>query len=286
MQVNGFKSTGRNLTNIAGSHQASKKHMMNHTSYKLLGNIDVACAIDEARQREVTRHNHNASRYTKMLHHHIDAAVFLSAQGLAFRGHDESKLSSNRGNFLELMDLVACYSHELRSFLDKEYVTYTSHDPQNDLIDCMTEEVRSEIQSRIDNSHFISIMMDDTSDVSNVEQSAISVRLTHSGEVEEHLLGLINVSDDQSADGLTKTLLNTLAKYKIIPDSSGEKVIGQSYDGAATMSGELNGVQAQMQRKFPVAYYNHCVAHRMSLSASQSATKIPKVANFSRRLTH
>ena len=46
------------------------------------------------------------------------------------------------------------------------------------------------------------------------------------------------------------------------------------------MSGELNGVQAQMQRKFPVAYYNHCVAHRMSLSASQSATKTPKVAKF------
>ena len=46
------------------------------------------------------------------------------------------------------------------------------------------------------------------------------------------------------------------------------------------MSGELNGVQAQMQRKFPVAHYNHCVAHRMSLSASQSATNIPKVAKF------
>ena len=280
VQVNGFKSTGRNLVNVAGSHQSSKKHMMNHTSYKLLGNVDVACAIDEARQREVTRHNNNASRYTKMLHHHIDISVLLSGQGLAFRAHDESKRSSNRGNFLELMDLLACYSHELRSFLDKEHVTYTSHDPQNDLIDCIAEEVRSEIQNRIHTSNFIAIMMDDTSDISNVEQSAVSVRLIHQGEVEEHLLGLIDVSDDQSADGLTTALLNTLAKYKIVPDAFCDKVVGQSYDGAATMSGELNGVQAQMQRRFPVAYYNHCVAHRMSLSASQSATKIPKVAKF------
>ena len=46
------------------------------------------------------------------------------------------------------------------------------------------------------------------------------------------------------------------------------------------MSGELNGVQAQIQRKFPSAYYNHCVAHRMSLSASQSANKILQVAKF------
>ena len=84
VQMDGFKSTGRNLTNIAGSHQASKKHMMNHTSYKLRGNTDVACAIDKAQQREVTRHSHNASQNTKMLHHHSDPAVFLPAQGLAF----------------------------------------------------------------------------------------------------------------------------------------------------------------------------------------------------------
>ena len=141
--------------------------------------------------------------------------------------------------------------------------------------------MRSEIQNRIDASNYIAVMMDDTSDISNVGHSAISVRLIHNGEVEEeHLLGLINVSEDQSADGLTGTLLNTLGRYKIVPDTSSKKVIRQSYDGAAKMSGELNVVQAQMQRRFPVAYYNHCVAHRMSLSASESAAKIPEVAKF------
>ena len=38
------------------------------------------------------------------------------------------------------------------------------------------------------------------------------------------------------------------------------------------MSGELNGVQRQVQRHFPSAYYNHCVAHRMALCASRSAS--------------
>eukprot|EP00794_Sanderia_malayensis_P013445 gene13445-14827_t len=56
--------------------------------------------------------------------------------------------------------------------------------------------------------------------------------------------------------------------------------MGQSYDGAPTMSGELNGVQCQIQRQFPFAYYNHCVAHRMSLCASRSANNIPRVATF------
>ncbi len=129
----------------------------------------------------------------------------------------------------------------------------------------MAGEVRGEIQRRIDESNFIGVMMDDTSDCSNVEQSAISVRLVHEGEVEEHLLGLVNASGDQSADGLTKILLEMLANYGLTPETGKDKLIGQSFDGAPTMSGRLNGVQSQINAKFPAAYYNHCVAHRMSL---------------------
>ena len=276
----GFSSSGSNLWNVANRHQASKKHITNHTAYKLLGNVDVACALDEARQREVARHNHTASRYSKILEHHVDVAVFLSAQGLAFRGHNESRSSFNRGNFLELLEILADFSSDLRSFLDNDRVTYTSHGPQNELIECIYEEVKEEVQKRIDSSTFIAVMMEDTSDVSNVEQSAVSVRLVHNGEVEEHLLGLINASADQSADGLTAIMLKTLERYNVKPATCSEKVVGQSYDGAPKMSVKLNGVQKQIQTVYPAAYYNHCVAHRMSLCASQSAMKIDKIARF------
>ena len=75
-------------------------------------------------------------------------------------------------------------------------------------------------------------MMDDTSDTSNIEQSAVSIRLIFDGNVEEHLLALVNSSGDQSADALTRILLETLTSYKITPESCVEKLIGQSYDGA------------------------------------------------------
>ncbi len=280
VQPTGFASDGRNMSNVANRHQESKSHMTCHASYKLLGNVDVASALDEARQREILRHNENASRYSKMMKHHIDVAVYLSAQGLAFRGHSEDKLSSNRGNFLELMDLLGGYSQELRVFLDKERITYTSHDPQNELIQCIFQEVENEIKNRVNASRFVSVMMDDTSDLSNTEQSAVSVRLIHDGNLEEHLLGLTDASDDQSADGLTKIMMKMLGNYNVTPDTGKGKLIGQSYDGAATMSGELNGVQKRIRDKFPFAYYNHCVAHRMSLCASQSSMKIPEVAKF------
>ena len=259
VQEHGLRSHAKNFWVVVNRHQGTQNHMANHTAYKLLGNVDVACALDQARQREVARHNHDASRYSKMLKHHIDVAVFLSAQGLAFRGHDESKYSSNRGNFLELLELLGSYSNDLRSFLDHDRVTYTSHEPQNEIIECINEEVRQEIQKWVEKSRFISVMMDDTSDSSNVEQSAVSVRVIHDGVVEEHLLGLIDASDDSS---------------------NKNKVVGQSYDGAPAMSGELNGVQKQIQEHYPSAYYNNCVAHRMSLCASQTSMSISKVANF------
>lgn len=115
----------------------------------------IACghqSLKDTWQREVTRHNLNATRYTKMIHHHIDAAIFLSAQGLAFRGHDEALSSSNRGNFTELLELLGNYSHEFRSFCEGEHVTCTSHDSQHQLIDCIAEEVRTEIQKRVNDS--------------------------------------------------------------------------------------------------------------------------------------
>ena len=94
------------------------------------------------------------------------------------------------------------------------------------------------------------------------------------------MLGVVDCSDDQSAENLTSILLITLEKYKVMPATCKEKIIGQSYDGATVMRGSLNGVQKKVQEHYPFAFYNHCVAHRMSLCAAQSATKIPKIANF------
>ena len=38
-------------------------------------------------------------------------------------------------------------------------------------------------------------------------------------------------------------MLKILGNYNVTPETGKGKLIGQSYDGAATMSGELNGVQ-------------------------------------------
>ena len=52
-------------------------------------------------------------RNRRVLHRLIDSTLFLARQGLAFRGHREyaglGAPSSNEGNFLELLKLLAQY---------------------------------------------------------------------------------------------------------------------------------------------------------------------------------
>jgi hypothetical protein len=60
----------------------------------------VVVALDK--QSKVTQ-----EEYMIRLNNSISAARYLLHQGLAFRGHDESKESKNRGNFRELTDLLA-----------------------------------------------------------------------------------------------------------------------------------------------------------------------------------
>ena len=82
------------------------------------------------------------------------------------------------------------------------------------------------IQKRIDASTFIAVIIDDSSDASNVEQTVLYVRLVYDREVKEHMLGVVDCSDDQSAESLTSILLITLEKYKVMPATCKEKVIG------------------------------------------------------------
>ena len=53
---------------------------------------------------------------------------------------------------------------------------------------------------------------------------------------------------------------------------------GQGYDGASTMSGCKNGVQARIREKQPKAIYTHCSGHKLNLSIVSSCS-VPPIRN-------
>ena len=61
-------------------------------------------------------------------------------------------------------------------------------------------------------------------------------------------------------------MLKTLSQIGI--DVS--KMRGQGCDGAAAMSGRLNGAQVHIREVIPPALYAHCAAHSLNLAVSNS----------------
>jgi hypothetical protein len=73
---------------------------------------------------------------------------------------------------------------------------------------------------------------------------------------------------DVTGKGLAKLIIDNLQKYGI-----GTKYLrGQGYDGAASMSGKLNGVQSYIKKIHPLAMYVHCSAHSLNLAVSKSCS--------------
>ena len=81
-----------------------------------------------------------------------------------------------------------------------------------------------------------------------------------SGIVHERFLAIIEAAT-LTADGLTSTILTTLANHQL----DFKKVVSQCYDGASVMSGGCSSVQECIQRIASQARYIHCYAHILNL---------------------
>jgi len=59
-----------------------------------------------------------------------------------------------------------------------------------------------------------------------------------------------------------------------------DKLVAQTYDGAAVMTSALNGLQAKVKAIAPSAMFVHCYAHRLNLVLSQGAKCLPECRIF------
>ncbi|KAK9079615.1 hypothetical protein SSX86_001288 [Deinandra increscens subsp. villosa] len=206
----------------------------------------------------------------------INACRFCLKNALSFCGHDESKTSICKGNFLELMDLILFHDQELRQ-LPKAAGNnqYLSPCIQKDIANCFEEEVLKSIFKEIGDDVF-ALLVDESSDVSKKEQMAIVLRYvdTH-GIVKERFVGVVHVKETSSL-ALKSAIDTFFAKYGL----SFKRLRGQGYDGANNMRGEYNGLKAKILEENSSAYYVHCFAHQLQLVVVTVARKHLGVVNF------
>jgi len=133
---------------------------------------------------------------------------------------------------------------------------------QNDLIDSVADVIKDEIFNEIQNTQYVAIMLDETTDISNKSQLSTVLRYFSQNEnkIVERFLGFDDTSADKTAASLFNHVNQIVEKFKIE-----NKLVAQTYDGAAVMSGHLNGLQSKVLEKYPKAMFIHCYAHVINL---------------------
>ncbi|CAL8992171.1 unnamed protein product [Prunus brigantina] len=151
----------------------------------------------------VSKHSDQARKaYRTCLNASIKCTKFLLRQGLTFRGHDESATSSNKENYLELLQFLADNDDKV-----KEVVMENAPGNLKLLAPCIKKEiVNSCALETLDvimdglKDRFFSILVDEARDVSVKEQMAMVLRyVDDSGHVIEKFVGIQHVTDTTSS---------------------------------------------------------------------------------------
>ena len=202
---------------------------------------------------------------------------FLARQGLALRGDG----SEEDGNYMQLLNLISSQDPLIAGWLQKKRYKYTSHKIQDDFLDLMGKDILGNISSCLHQSKFTALMIDETTDVSNVSQAVVVLRyVTDAFDVYEDLIGLYKVPSTDAA-----TLVATAKDELKDVDLPISKLRGQCYDGAAAMRGIRSGVAKRILDEEPKAVYTHCYGHSINLAMNDSI-KACKPVKTSLEVTH
>ncbi len=191
---------------------------------------------------------------------------------MSIREHLDTVETSSGSNFIALLkQRIDAGDQILKSHLENgnRNSTYTSSSIQNEIIELIHEHVLSSILCRLGPTTLYSIIVDGTTDSSNIEQLCFLIRYVdqHSLEIREDFLAFIPTISS-TGEAIADHILSCLKKFGLPLTNC----IGQAYDGAPCMSGIFNGCQAIIKRFCPDAEYMHCSSHALNLALIDSSS--------------
>jgi len=140
----------------------------------------------------------------------------------------------------------------------------------------MADKVTCVIVNEIILAKYFSIIVDSTPDISHIDQLTFIIRyVQENGYPKERFIKFIpNVG--HKAQDISDVITTTLETLKL--DIANCR--GQSYDNAANMSGQYNGLQAKIKELSPQADYIPCSAHSLNLVGESAAEICEEACRF------
>ena len=215
----------------------------------------------------------------------VDAILLCGKQCLGLCGHrDDGSVDpdTNKGNFLALLDYsVRSGNTALEKHLSDsaKNALYNSKTIQNQLIECIGNQIRDGIIKEIKLAKWYSILCDEVTDISMKEQLSFVIRFVDNNCcIREEFLDFI-YTDRITGEVLATKIKDALLRYGI----QFENCRGQGYDGGANMSA-TRGVQGRLLVENPKAIYMHCNAHILNLCIVH-ACGLPAIRNMNSTIT-
>lgn len=238
---------------------------------------NIVVQLDEITKKEIELNR-------KIVSSIIETIVLIGRQDIACRGHRDfgpifmEMPEENDGNFRSLLRFrVSSGDSVLQKHLEATKSRYTSPIIQNEIIEICGKVITDKIILKVIDAKYFSILADETTDISGIEQFSFSIRyVDKTGETKvlrEDFLTFVAVTD-VTGEGLSNTI------RKICQDLHLDMnfLVGQGYDGASAMSGKFKGCAARITAIYPQALYVHCMNHVLNLSVGDSCT-VPMIRN-------
>ena len=171
---------------------------------------------------------------------------------------------------------------DLAKWTERKTGRYTSHDIQNEILKLVSNSVIRQLSNYIRSGqcNFSSLIADEYTDISNLEQLTICFRwIDKHLDSPENFVGFYHIPNT-----VASTIENLFKDVLIRLQLSLNECRRLYYDGASNMLGKKRGVSTRIKEIQPKAYATHYHCHSLGLSV-KDATKGSKTLTDSMEIT-
>ena len=190
-------------------------------------------------------------------------------------------------NFEPLLDLVCFLGQNLKQkIFVGQNAHYTRRKSIQDMLQCMSTVIETDILDETKNSRHYSLQFDETTDCAVKEQLTLQTRyLAKDGSIKVKFLKIIDclsTDENQHVTLSASTIADHVTKFIETKDLQYSRLRGLGTDGAAVITGQRSGAVKRIRDRQLEAQQGqsprweavgcHCAAHKLNLATEQAGS--------------
>lgn len=282
--IDGY-SDWRHISQALSKHEISLNHMQNMKKWmELKLSLSKKTTIDE---KVLKLYEMEQKHWYSVIERLIAIIQFLASSSLSLRGTSSNLYTSNNGNFLKAVEMIAKFDAVMHEHIRRIKASqvqktriphYLGVHFQNEIISIMGTKIKNYILDIAREAKYFSIILDSTTDISHVEQITVVIRfviLSKEVTISENFLGFFPITDC-TGEGLFNFITNELNSMNLDINN----LRGQGYDNGSNMKGKNIGLQKKILNINPRALFVPCAAHTLNLVICDAANVTHETVGF------